>query len=66
MQLVYTNEINVVRILIISLTPQNGKDSDTRKFISALKSSPWDCAFLFEYVDEILDMDDILKSVIYK
>ena len=41
------------------------KQLDTEKFFSPLKNAPWDCAFLFEDVGEILNTSyDILNSVI--
>lgn len=41
------------------------KQLDTGKFISALKNAPWDCAFLFEDIDEVLDTwYDIFNSII--
>ena len=43
---------------------RNMKQLDTGKFISALKNAPWDCAFLFEDIDEVLDTwYDIFNSI---
>jgi hypothetical protein len=34
---------------------RNMKQLDTGKLISALKNAPWDCVFLLEDIDEVLD-----------
>jgi uncharacterized membrane protein len=44
---------------------RNMKQLDTGKLISALKNAPWDCVFLLEDIDEVLDTwYDIFNSVI--
>ena len=39
----------------VTMTYRNIKRLNKEEFIASLKSAPWDCAFLFENVDDVLD-----------